>query len=325
MGQAHTTSVHNGSGTTVLTTDGNSDSAFTQSAEVAPPEPLGNSDRHALIDYMTQQMGVPQDYAERMIDKSLLPDEARTMLKLFTGQMEMTPEMLRQQFGMNEEEASLVLQGQDSLSLARNQHGIYMTQHPFGAAFVQMMAMMYSLGVDIKQVMLEQIKLQKSKSIDAAEETFNGKIGVFAAAMLAGLITAGGGIMNAVNTRNRQPAVTKDGQPNSPLAKTEQSKKELLDSNDSENPNTANNRNVRAEEDATNAATNNSWTSPVGLSLITQPINAAGGFIDANYELKAAKKNAEVEEARGIFQLLTSHQQGIQTQMNGAAAGIAGN
>lgn len=146
--------------------------------------------------------------------------------------------------------------------------------NPFGRAFTMLLMLTYSLEIDLKDLLSEVIQTQKNEAIAKAEENFKGAIAQFACAMAAAIITgvfAGKCAVSAWKAKN------------SPLQK-----------------------NPDGTQSPAKAATDNMWFGPIGASLINQPISATGEFTNAWYQREGLYHDANVEEARGIFQQLMS-------------------
>lgn len=276
-------------------------------------EPLSFHDRTMMMNYLQGQRGLTTEQASNFVDNVMQPDEVRRYLGVITGQNPITRQELTEEWGLSEEQADFVLQGEESLSLTQTgegKHGgVLVTSHPFGSIFVEFMALMYSLGTDVRQMLLKMIKLQKEGMIDSANSQFQGAIAKFSAALFAGVVSLGGGMANAIRTKNKPPA-------QAPANPDASSKKNGAGSNPAQN--SAADRNNQINE-----AINNTWTSPQGLALITQPFTAAGDFTDAWFQRDAARTNAEVEEARAIFQQLMSFYEQTKNSQQSAAQGAA--
>ena len=276
-------------------------------------EPLSFHDRTLMMNYLQEQRGLTAEQASNFVDNVMQPDEVRRFLGVITGQNPITRQELVEDWGLSEEQADFVLQGEESLSLTSSgegKHGgVLVTSHPFGSIFVEFMALMYSLGTDVRQMLAKMIKLQKEGMIDSANSQFQGAIAKFSAAMFAGVVSLGGGMANAMRTKNKPPAQATANPDAS-------SKKNGAGSNPAQDP-------VARRNNEINEAINNTWTSPQGLSLITQPFTAAGDFTDAWFQRDAARTNAEVEEARAIFQQLMSFYEQTKNSQQSAAQGAA--
>lgn len=269
-------------------------------------EPLSFHERVQMMNYLQQQRGLTPEQAEQFMDGFMQPDEVRRFLGVVSDAQPITRQDMIDKWSLSEEQVDFVLQGQDSLSLAPadggGSHGaVLVTSHPFGNIFVEFMALMYSLGTDVRKMLVKMIKVQKEGMIESANEQFRGAIAKFAMAMFAGVVTLGGGAFNAVRTKNKPPA--------DPVQNAAGGKK---GSDPAQTPTGERNANI-------NEAINNTWTSPQGLGLITQPFTAAGDFTDAWFQREAGRTNAEVEEARAIFQQLMSfYEQTNHTQQSAA-------
>lgn len=272
-------------------------------------EPLSFHARTQMTNFL-QQRGLTEEQASRFTDNFMQPNEVREFLGVISGQRPITQQGLKDRFDLNEEHAQFVLQGEQSLQLSpagEGRHGgVLVTSHPFGSIFVEFMALMYSLGVDVRKMIAKTIEVQKKGMIDAANSQFHGAIGKFAASMTAGLLSLGGGVANAWRTKNKAPAEKSSNEDNATKS----------ESNNAESQSTATERNR-----AVNEALNNTWTSPQGLALITQPVTAAGDFVDAWFQKEAGHTNAEVEEARSILQQLMSFYDQTKNSQQAAAQG----
>ncbi|WP_370263594.1 hypothetical protein [Limnobacter sp.] len=267
-------------------------------------KPLDHHERTQMMNYLQHQRGLTAEQAERFLDEFMQPDEVRQFLSVISGQTSITRQDMKEKWGLSDEEIDFVLQGEESLSMrpadGEGRHGaVLVTSHPFGNIFVEFMALMYALGTDVRQMITKMIKVQKDGMIDSANEQFRGAIAKFSAAMFAGVVSLGGGAFNALNTKNKPPS---DPSQNAGTGKT---------GNES-----TNSRNARL-----NDAMNNTWTSPQGLALITQPFSATGEFLDAFFQREAGRSNAEVEEARAIFQQLMSFYEQTNHAQQSAAQG----
>lgn len=146
--------------------------------------------------------------------------------------------------------------------------------NPFGRAFTMLLMLTYSLEIDLKELLSEVIQTQKEEAIAKAEENFKGAIAQFVCAMVAAIVTglfAGKCAYSAYKAKNAPQQKNQDGT-YSPVK----------------------------------AATDNMWFGPIGASLINQPISATGEFVNAWYQREGLYHEANVEEARGIFQQLMS-------------------
>lgn len=146
--------------------------------------------------------------------------------------------------------------------------------NPFGRAFIMLLMLTYSLEIDLRGLLSQVIETQKEQAIAKAEDNFRGAIAQFACAMVAGIITgvfAGKCAISAYKAKNAPMQKNPDG-----------------------------------SHSQAKAATDNMWFGPIGASLINQPISATGEFVNAWYQREGLYHDANVEEARAIFQQLMS-------------------
>lgn len=292
------------------------------SASTLAQTPLGFNERINMMTYLQTQLGMTEEQAAKFVDDFMQPDEVRQFLSIVSGQQPLTREQMQTQWGLSDEELDFVLQGEESLSMTpasadRSNHfgGVFVTSHPFGNVFVEFMALMYSLGTDVKQMISKVIQQKKDMAIDAADEQFKGAVATFAASMLSGTLAVGMAGLNLLKTKNKEPVDNNKANDGATKGNSESSK-----------PGGANNANGQAETRANrnarlNDALNNTWTSPNAIGLLTQPIEAGGRFIDAFYQRESTFKQAEVQEAEAIFQQLISHHQQTHEASQAAAQG----
>lgn len=155
--------------------------------------------------------------------------------------------------------------------------------NPFGDAFLTFMALSYSLELDFKLMMRKMLTTQVDTARSAAEDRKSGAIGKFAMAMTAAAVTFGLGGMNMHNAR-KNAGEGKDGQPNRPEGSP--------------------------------------WTSPIGASLITQPINAIGEFTDQMYQYHASQEDINSQEASALYQQFVSMMESTERRKSKASENL---
>lgn len=286
--------------------------------------PLTFEERSNMMTYLQTQRGMTEEQAAKFVDGFMQPDEVRQFLGIISGQQPLTREQMQTQWGLSESEMDFVLQGEESLSMSpasadRSNHfgGVFVTSHPFGNVFVEFMALMYSLGTDVKQMISKVIQQKKDMAIDAANEQFKGAIATFSASMVAGAISVGMASANLFRTKSKPAA----GAETSPDAATK-GLTEPTKPGGADNSNRAADAAARERRNSLlNESLNNTWTSPNAIGLLTQPIEAAGRFTDSYFQRESAIKQSEVQEAEAIFQQLMSHYQQTHEASQAAAQG----
>lgn len=231
--------------------------------------PLTQTETAELVEILVSNFGLSREQAQKMLS-NITPQQARTLMGLMNGSDSITRDEAIAMWGLSAEEANILFPEGKPLSTFTN---------PFGKAFIDFLMLTYALELDLKQILSEVLDVQKNESIAKAEEFFKGAITQFAAAMTAAVLTgvlAGAGALKAYKAKksNKNPA---DGP-----------------------------KNNLTNQDRTNAAADNMWFSPIGISLITQPVNAGGELGNSWYQREGAYHEAEAEEARGIYQQLMS-------------------
>lgn len=179
------------------------------------------------------------------------------------------------------------LTSEEAATLFSPQTGVLLRTNPFGAAFLRFMQLAYELELDLKHLMQEVLQRQVDFAIEAAEERFTGAIVQFACAMAAALVSFGCGVMSFRNAKNMSP-----------------------------NKPTDNDAAASAK-----AATDNQWFSPIGASLMTQPLNAAGEFGNQYYQFEGATTQAYADEAGKLYEQLVSMYQSTRESEKTMASG----
>lgn len=228
--------------------------------------PLSVSERAAMVEMLMASMGLNRAQAQKFID-GIEPSQARTFLGLMNGTDTITREEAVRMWGLTAEEANVLFPDGKVISSFTN---------PFGRAFTMFLMLTYSLELDLKQILAEVLQVQKDEAIAKAEDIFKGAIVQFATAMTAAIVTGvfAGKSMFAAYKSSRTPPP------------------------DPKKPNET--------ADQTKAATDNMWFGPIGASLINQPITAGGEFGNSWYQREGMYHDANVEEAKGIYQQLMS-------------------
>lgn len=238
----------------------------TEAGNEVSNEPLSTSEHTAMVDMLMASMGLTRAQAEKFI-ANLSSKEARTFLGLMDGSDSITREEATAMWGLTPEEANMLFPENKPISTFTN---------PFGQAFTMFLMLTYSLELDLKAILSEVLQVQKDEAISKAEDLFTGAVAQFAAAMTAAIVTgvfAGKSMFKAYKTSKTPPP-------------------------DPKNP-------AQTANQAT-AATDNMWFGPIGASLINQPISASGEFTNAWYQREGALHEAEVEEARSLYQQIMS-------------------
>lgn len=242
---------------------------YTEGSSEVSTEPLNQTEHATMVELLMRDLGLSREQAQKFISE-LSPKQARTLMGLLNGSDSITREEAIQMWGLTAEEANILFPDNKPISTFTN---------PFGRAFTDFLILTYALELDLKQILSEVLEVQKNESIAKAEEFFKGAIAQFAAAMTAAVVTGVMGGMGALKAykakKDAAPLKTKDGNPADNTSQT-------------------------------NAAADNVWFSPIGISLITQPLNASGEFTNSWFQREGAYHEAEAEEARGIYQNIMS-------------------
>lgn len=209
------------------------------------------------------------------------PDQARTFLNLISGMGTISRADAQRMWNLKDSELNLLFPKGERIGVLTN---------PFAKAFLNYLILSYSLGLDIRQMMAKIIETQIQLGIEKANQIFNGAIVQFACAMTAAVLT---GVMGGVGLykATHPPKQNKDMTPEE-----------------------------RAAADR-KAAMDNQWYSPIGASLMTQPINAGGEFGKQWYEREGALTAVEAEEAEKLYQqMLSFYQSTMETDQSVARA-----
>lgn len=205
---------------------------------------------------------------------SLSPDQARALLSM------VRPDQVRAFLSQAKgEQAITVDEAQQRWGLSDEQTDLISADgktvsssynNPFGTGFLFFLKLSYAFELDLKNMMKGLLTARVESAQSAAEERKTGAIVKFAIAMTSAAVTAAGGLMHAhqAGKHKDSPVDPKTGQRTEPQP--------------------------------------SQWTSPIGISLVTQPINAVGEFADQLFQYEAALRDIDAEEANALYQQIES-------------------
>lgn len=197
------------------------------------------------------------------------PTETRTFLGLISGKDSITRAEGIVMWDLTEAEADILFP-----KGAKELRSGGTFTNPFGNAFLNYLILSYSLGLDIRQMMAKMLRVEVELGIKKANEIFTGAIVQFACALTSAVVTGALGGFGLYNAHKQ----AKDPKGMTP-------------------------------EEQQRAALDNQWFSPIGASLVAQPINAGGEFGKQWYEHEGALTQVFAEETEKLYQQLLSFYQ----------------
>ena len=279
--------------------------------------------------YLTEKMGLTSTQADALLS-AMTPDQVAKFLTLTKKKDTMTREEVM------EMSTELGLSEADIAVLFPRTIGTF--SNPFGDAFLNFLILSYSLGTDIRQLMAKTLQAQVDLVIQKAEEFFKGAVVQFACAMTAALVTglsAGMNVYQAKQSRDEalDAAKTAKGEDTASLIRGEPEKEATVQKSktsadttksDAQKDQSSDDAPNAAEQKTTNvrSAADSMWFGPIGASLLTQPITAAGEFGNAFYQREGAYVEADEQEIRALYEQLVTFYQTVNDSSHSLAQSL---
>lgn len=143
--------------------------------------PLSTQEKTQLTDELMSSFAMTNEQAEVFLS-TVDPAQIRTYLNLASGKSNITRDQAKQMWGLSDEELDNMFGNQKTLGVFDN---------PFGDLFIRFLMLSYSLGLDVKKLMMEVSGLRFDQAIDAAQKRLDGAVTEFACAMAAAAIFIG--------------------------------------------------------------------------------------------------------------------------------------
>ena len=281
--------------------------------------------------YLTEKMGLTSTQADALLS-AMTPDQVAKFLTLTKKKDTMTREEVME---MSTELGSVLSEADIAVLFPRT---IGTFSNPFGDAFLNFLILSYSLGTDIRQLMAKTLQAQVDLVIQKAEEFFKGAVVQFACAMTAALVTglsAGMNVYQAKQSRDEalDAAKTAKVEDTASLIRGEPEKEATVQKSktsadttksDAQKDQSSDDAPNAAEQKTTNvrSAADSMWFGPIGASLLTQPITAAGEFGNAFYQREGAYVEADEQEIRALYEQLVTFYQTVNDSSHSLAQSL---
>lgn len=258
---------------------------YTGQSGVVSTQPLTSTEKTNAVEFMMSKMGLTEAQAKGVLE-NMTPAETRTFLGLISGKDSITRAEAISMWGLSEAEADILFpKGTKELRSG----GIF--TNPFGNAFLNYLILSYSLGLDIRRMMADMLQTEIALGIEKANEIFTGAIVQFACALTSAVVTGLAGGVAAYKAKYP----TKPDKNQTPQQREAAERKAAMDAQ---------------------------WYSPIGASLVTQPINAGGEFGKQWYEHEGALTEVFSQEAEKLYQQLLSFYQSNNDTGTGMARNL---
>ena len=143
--------------------------------------PLSTQEKTQLTDELMSSFAMTKEQAGVFLN-SVDPAQVRTYLDLASGKSNISRDQAKQMWGLSDEELDKMFGNQKTLGVFDN---------PFGDLFIRFLMLSYSLGLDVKKLMMDVSGLRFDQAVDAAQKRLDGATTEFACAMAAAAIFIG--------------------------------------------------------------------------------------------------------------------------------------